>query len=168
MTKPCTVCGAPMKRADNKTCSRRCAGTLRYGGIEARFWAKVDKRGPNECWPWLAVTDGRNRGSFTWNGRPTKAPRIAWFLTHGEMPQGETCHSCDNPICVNPAHLWVGTKADNMRDMVVKGRHARHGQTHCVNGHEYTPENTYWRPKSHHRDCRICVTERSRRRRRAA
>lgn len=101
--------------------------------VVERFWAKVDRSGGLfECWPWTAArfhdaAGVPNYGMFAFRGRVWKASRVAWVLTHGEIPDGLTvCHTCDNPPCVNPAHLWLGTLTQNRRDSIAKGRHA-HG-----------------------------------------
>jgi hypothetical protein len=131
---------------------------------EQRFWAKVEQRGPDECWPWLASADEYGYGRF----RGVAASRAAYTYTKGDPGRLLVCHTCDNPGCVNPAHLWLGTVRDNGVDCSQK-RRARNqygGQaaTHCINGHEYTPQNTYWRPgKVASRDCRACIRERARR-----
>ena len=100
--------------------------------LAERFWKRVDKRGPNECWPWLGATlhDGRGRMHFE-NGRQETAPRMAWFIENGEWPSGglHVCHHCDNPSCVNVDHLWLGTQRDNQKDATRKGK--RIGQIHC-------------------------------------
>jgi hypothetical protein len=85
----------------------------------------VDKNGPNGCWVWTA---GKNReyGTFNLNGRgkaPVKAHRLSWYIVHGELPDDmHVCHKCDNPSCVNPDHLFLGTTQDNLGDMRNKGR----------------------------------------------
>lgn len=135
-----------------------------------RFWAKVDKRGPDECWPWLGATDGNGYGRIYSKGGNATASRASWELAHGEAPQGyHVCHSCDNPPCVNPSHLWLGTPQDNAIDRSAKGRDAQSRRTHCPKGHEYTPENTIIHtsrggPERSCRECqRICGRERMRR-----
>jgi hypothetical protein len=99
-------------------------------GLEDRFWSKVDVREPDECWPWTASRLQSGYGMF-WAGgrttaghpRSTPAHRIAWELTHGPIPEGKlVCHTCDQPECCNPVHLFIGTYTDNVADMDAKGR----------------------------------------------
>ncbi len=90
----------------------------------ARFWAKVDRGGPNECWPWMASTVGFGYGRFRLNNprRLSRSHLVAYEIVKGERCNLCVCHSCDNPPCCNPAHLWLGTKHDNILDMISKGR----------------------------------------------
>lgn len=93
---------------------------------EDRFWALVERRGEKDCWEWRGGLNQHGYGSFWFNGGSIMAHRFSYLLAHNELPVGKSvCHSCDNPPCVNPAHLWVGTRADNKNDSVRKGRHAR-------------------------------------------
>ena len=98
--------------------------------IDMRFWARVSRRGPDECWPWLSV-DGQpvsGYGSFWRDGRLVNAHRVAYELAHGPLAPTECAlHHCDNPPCQNPAHLFKGTRGDNNRDCTAKGRHGYTG-----------------------------------------
>ena len=90
-----------------------------------RFWSKVDKRGPDDCWEWqgaLSVTGGY--GQIRVAGKTVKAHRLAYELAHDEeIPENMcVCHTCDNRPCMNPLHLFLGSKGDNNRDRHAKGR----------------------------------------------
>jgi hypothetical protein len=93
-----------------------------------RFWSNVDTSG--DCWEWRGTIMHEGYGVAHFNYRHYRAHRVSWELTNGPIPD-ELCvlHRCDNRSCVNPAHLFVGTRDDNMRDMVAKARQ-RHGDNH--------------------------------------
>lgn len=98
--------------------------------VEDRFWSKVDRRGPDECWPWTGAYAGGRYGLFWKDGKNLGAHRVAYELSTGQDPVGRVVrHRCDTPGCVNPAHLEIGTYADNSRDMVARSRH-RVGEDH--------------------------------------
>lgn len=93
--------------------------------FRARFWSKVDQRGPEECWPWLAYCKPNGYGQFVLHkGAFRTASRIALALTLGRPLENKevACHHCDNPPCCNPAHLFVGDNRANILDSVAKGR----------------------------------------------
>lgn len=91
---------------------------------EQRFWTKVAIGNPDECWPWLASRDGGGYGLFKVNGSNVHASRFAYSITYSKtIPDGLiVMHRCDNPPCVNPLHLVLGTYTDNARDRDTKGR----------------------------------------------
>lgn len=88
-----------------------------------RFWRKVDKRGPDDCWEWVGSLSVRDYGRMKVCGKLVQAHRLSYEIANGAIPDGIfVCHKCDNPKCVNPSHLWLGTHRDNMQDARRKGR----------------------------------------------
>jgi len=93
------------------------------------FWKKVDIKSENECWEWNACKNKHGYGQFKIDKKLYGSHRISWILTNGDIPEDDNycktlfvCHSCDNPGCVNPNHLFLGTNKDNMKDMINKNR----------------------------------------------
>lgn len=129
----------------------------------ARFWSYVDIRGENECWPWT-----RNRvrqyGRFAVGKRGAQVGlqcnRIALQLSKKrDLGKQFSLHTCDNPPCCNPKHLYSGNPLQNAADMVTRGRAPMHKLflTHCPSGHLYSDENTYRPPSRDVRCCRACL-----------
>lgn len=106
-----------------------------------RFWSKVKKT--ESCWIWCGGKIKDGYGHFHLNRKQHKAHRISWQIINGEIPPGIwACHHCDNPSCVRPDHLFLGTTSDNQIDSAKKGRHAEVKKTHCPYGHPYSADNT--------------------------
>jgi len=115
-------------------------------------------RKTDDCWLWQGFLNRQGYGNTMINGYTTKAHRWSYLLFKGPIGPFCVCHSCDNPSCVNPDHLWLGTKKQNAIDREVKGRNAQRLKTHCPDGHEYNEKNTYyWRG---YRACRPCQLRR--------
>lgn len=91
-----------------------------------RFWSKVDIKDPSQCWNYMGYTHPKtNYGQFSVSQKPMLAHRMAWILNYGEIPEKIcVCHTCDNKLCCNPAHLWLGTPKQNTQDMIHKKRNA--------------------------------------------
>lgn len=144
-----------------KPSAKRLALTAFSEADRARFWPKVSKEPhPKGCWVWMGAKSRKGYGLFSLKCLSVKAHRVS-FSIHNHVPPDDlsVCHSCDNPSCVNPAHLWLGTSTDNNLDAQKKGRLWRQNWTHCSHGHEFTPENTII--KHGKRNCRACASRRA-------
>ncbi len=162
----------PPKKAAQRFCSHACqltaarlngAGRPRTPAVD-RFWKRVDKRGPDECWPWAGsrrrlghgILDVFRDGTL----RHVNAHRFSWELVNGAVPTGlHVLHRCDYPPCVNPAHLFLGTAAENQYDKRDKGRarNQNSGRLVCIRGHWILGENVAWVNGGKCRMCRICM-----------
>ncbi len=137
--------------------------------LEERFWSFVHFEPNSGCWLWAGSCDKRGYGQIRAATRGPKSLRYATHVSleiHGrQLKAGEgACHTCDNPPCVNPDHLFGGTQKQNIHDCIAKGRNskppvckvgARPLKMVCVNGHSLTGENIYLRPDGY-RTCRLC------------
>ena len=97
---------------------------MKLKDINTRFWNKVNKHRKNDCWEFLGCKSSNGYGGFQVDGKLKLAHRISYQLTFGEIPKGKlVCHTCDNRMCVNPNHLFIGDYFINNRDCQDKGRH---------------------------------------------
>jgi hypothetical protein len=128
----CETCGALIEQVNRRRrfCSIACFTTP----IDARLWARVVKADePDGCWDWTGYRDPNGYGRIYARNtgrsqcKPVLTHRLAWEMTHGAIAEGlSVLHACDNPGCVRPSHLFLGTRADNAKDAKRKGRHT-HG-----------------------------------------
>ncbi len=135
--RQCDLCGATYQAkvwyvAKNKNifCSRNCAQKSHAKRTTAEtFWKQVEKKGPDECWLFTGRKNEDGYGQIGYHGQNTSAHRVSYIFEKGEIPKGfVVMHTCDNPPCVNPRHLKLGTQQQNIEDMVKKGRHRNGGR----------------------------------------
>lgn len=138
------VRGVPRKFLRGHSTHKR-AGGRKYSPEEAiaAFWAKVDRRGPKECWPFIGAISSGGYGNVQFEGKVQGSNIVAWTIAHGPVPKHPdpkqtncVLHRCDHRPCCNEAHLFIGTKDENAKDMAKKGRHARHR----LGAQKFTPE----------------------------
>lgn len=128
-------------------CTLRCFHRSVSKGLDEKLWSRVVKSDGDGCWEWQGHRTPFGHGQLTHRGVSLYAHRVSWELLNGPIPDGASvCHRCDNPPCVRPSHLWLGSQRDNLRDMADKGRQGLHVDpsraTHGVEHHKakLTPE----------------------------
>jgi len=121
------------------------------GNFLNRFFGKVRKT--KTCWFWKAFAHPSGHGMFRHKDRMVYAHRISFVFHKGE-PKNLVLHKCNKPSCVNPDHLYDGTRSQNGLDSVKAGTHFEAAKTHCKRGHPFSKENTY--KYENHRTCRKC------------
>lgn len=133
----CASCNKQFERAASKVraaksknllCSRKCQSMFLSVPVYDRLWPKIDKRGPDECWPWLGYRDKNGYGRvFNRHGSKLPTRLVVELVLCEPLPEWLfVLHHCDNPPCCNPAHLFLGNDAANTADKMAKGRHCRH------------------------------------------
>lgn len=135
-SKECKACAKPFlkRKRDSRSewegrnyCSITCANRSKFTPTspESRFWKFVPKKPENVCWEWKGGLDNHGYGMIAQGTglSPIKAHRLSWIIRYGAIPDGlSICHACDNPACVNPKHLMLGSQMANALDAAKKGR----------------------------------------------
>lgn len=159
---PLDACPAPISVREHRELLRERDEWKATAQAASRFWSRVAQGGG--CWEWTGGLTGAGYGSFSVDGRNLYAHRYAYeALVPGGIPdQHELHHECENRKCVNPKHLTPVTVPEH-REKAPHVGDAKRSITHCPQGHEYTPDNTYTRPSNGQRECRACKKASSRR-----
>jgi hypothetical protein len=126
------------------------------GTIQQRLYERSVVDVATGCWNWIGALSAGKYGSIYYEGRMQKAHRVMWRVRRGEILVGmDLDHLCRNTRCVNPAHLEPVTRSENLRRSPIMDRHSH--RTHCIRGHEFTAENTRYKPGNGHRVCKECM-----------
>lgn len=132
--KTCKYCGKMLKDLKNESfCSRKCSSLFRRDNHYSEYEEKIKERilrnieiFPSGCWIWKSFKSKSGYAEITWKGEKKRTNRISFEVFKDKIPTGMyVCHTCDNPLCVNPDHLYIGTHQDNIDDKLKKGRQSK-------------------------------------------
>ncbi len=163
----CSVEGCNREVICKDLCQRHYMRLRRTGRLDTvrktgSFWEKVQKGSPTDCWPWTGFRKSSGHGLTSIKGHPMHTSRKAWILTHGPIADDmQVLHKCDNAVCCNPDHMYLGTRIDNILDRWEQPAHEDRGARDAKRRFMLTDEQLglMWEMRKHGATLRECAAK---------